>query len=492
MDIAAQQSAGTPPRTATGIRRLKIVGLLALYVAAALTPVVLAYVQGLKNRPFLDEFSSGLAMAGFVMLLMEFITSGRFRVVSDPVGIDLMMRFHQLIARVLTVFVLIHPFLYTLPMTARRPWDLSGAAALGLTPWSAVSGYLAWGLLTAVFALALFRDKAGMRYEMWRLSHGVGAAFIALFGLHHTLEAGRYSASRYSAAFWVIAVCVALAALAWIHIVRPLRQLRHEYRLRTIERCADRTWTLKLEPAGGARFAFDAGQFAWVKLCNTPFGLTEHPFSISSSPSELPAIEFTIKEVGDFTREIGKSAVGTPAFLDGPHGNFTLHRRGGKGIVFIAGGVGIAPVMSMLRQLRAERDPRPMILIYGNRIEGQIAFAEELSQMNRDLNLEVVHVLSEPPPGWGGAKGELDPMTLPQHLPQQHRSDWLYAVCGPPAMIDSVEDTLARSGVHLAQIISERFRYEGGAPTPRERLMLAACAVVVLAILAGIAAFALR
>lgn len=48
------------------------------------------------NLVFMDELSSGLAMAGFVMLLMEFITSGRFRAVSDPVGIDLMMRFHQL------------------------------------------------------------------------------------------------------------------------------------------------------------------------------------------------------------------------------------------------------------------------------------------------------------------------------------------------------------------------------------------------------------
>ena len=492
MEIAAQQSAGTRPRTAVGTRRLKIVGLLALYVAAALTPVALAFAQELRRRPFMDELSSGLAMAGFVMLLMEFITSGRFRAVSDPVGIDLMMRFHQLIARVLTVFVLIHPFLYTLPMTARRPWDLSGAAALGLTPWSAISGFLAWGLLIAVFALALFRDGARIRYESWRLSHGAGAAFIALFGLHHTLDAGRYSAASYSAVFWIAAVCAALAALAWIHVLRPLRQLRREYRLVGVERCAHRTWTLSLEPVGSARFAFDAGQFAWVKFRKALFSVTEHPFSFSSSPAQLPSIEFMIKESGDFTRDIGRLPAGTPAFLDGAHGNFTLRRRSGKGIVFIAGGVGIAPIMSMLRQLRTERDPRPMILIYGNRIEAQIAFTSELSEISRELNLQVVYVLSEPPATWRGPTGELHPVTLLQHLPQQHRSGWLYAVCGPPAVIDSVENTLGRSGVPLAQIISERFRYEGGAPTPRERLMLAACAVVVLAIVAGIIAFALR
>jgi predicted ferric reductase len=473
--------------------RIAVGALLTVYVAVALAPLAIAHALPLTARPFMDDLASGLAMAGFSMLLMEFITSGRFRAVSAPVGIDLMMRFHQLVARVLTVFLLLHPFLYTLPMTAaRKPWDTDGALALGVTPWSLASGFAAWGLLAAVFGLALFRDASGMRYETWRTLHGLGAALIALFGLHHTLDAGRYAGTPHLAAFWAAAVALAFGALAWIHVVRPLCQLRRPWRLARVERIAERTWLLRVEPAGTAAFRFAAGQFAWVKFHQALFRITEHPFSISSSPGQLPALEFLVKESGDFTRTIGSLRAGTPAYVHGPHGNFTLAGRHGKGIVFIAGGVGIAPIMSMLRELRYERDPRPITLVYGNRVEAQIAFREELEAMRNDLRLALSLVLSEPPPGWEGARGQLDAPTLQSLLPREGPDEWLYIVCGPPAMIDAVEHVLDAAGVPLHQIVSERFRYEAGAPTRRERLMVRVCTAVVAAIAAGIVVFAAR
>ncbi|MBM3357710.1 MAG: ferredoxin reductase family protein [Candidatus Rokubacteria bacterium] len=473
--------------------RIAVGALLTVYVAIAIAPVAIAYALPVKSRPFLDELSSGMAMAGFSMLLMEFITSGRFRAVSAPVGIDLMMSFHQLVARVLTVFLLLHPFLYTLPMTAARvPWDTDGALALGMTPWSLASGFAAWGLLAALFGLAWFREGSGMRYETWRGLHGAGAGLIALFGLHHTLDAGRYADAPHLAAFWAMAVAVAFGALAWIHVVRPLYQARHAWRLSRSERIAERTWLLRVEPAGAPTFRFRAGQFVWLKFHRALGRITEHPFSISSAPGALPAVEFMVKESGDFTRTVGSLPLGTPAYLHGPHGNFTLEGRRGKGIAFIAGGVGIAPVMSMLRELRRARDPRPLILVYGNRVEAQIAYRDELQAMREELRLELSFVLGEPPPGWQGPRGQLDAQTLQPLLPREERDAWLYVVCGPPPVIDSVERVLDDRGVPLGQIVSERFGYELAALTRRGRLVLGVCAAVVAAIAAGIAAFALR
>jgi predicted ferric reductase len=361
-----------------------------------------------------------------------------------------------------------------------------------MTPWSLASGFAAWGLLAAVFGLAWFRDASGMRYETWRILHGLGAALIALFGLHHTLDAGRYANAPHLAAFWVAAVTIAFGALAWIHIVRPLYQMRHPWRLARVERLAERTWLLRLEPAGAPSFRFHAGQFVWLKFHQALFRITEHPFSICSSPGELPAVEFMVKESGDFTRTVGGLRPGTPAFLHGPHGNFTLAGRRGKGIVFIAGGVGIAPIMSMLRELRQAHDPRPLIVVYGNRVEAQIAFRAELEAMRNGRRLALSLVLSEPPPGWEGPRGQLDASTLQALLPREGRDEWLYFVCGPPPMIDTVERVLDTAGVPLHQIVSERFRYEAGAATRRERLMVRVCTAVVAAIAAGIAAFALR
>lgn len=476
------------------VRRVaSVTALLAVYVVIALLPVGLATLQGLPSRPFLDEFNSAAAMAGFTMLLMEFVISGRFRGVSHHIGIDITMRFHQLIARVLTVILLIHPFLYTLPMTARGPQDAERTLYLGLTLAGTASGLLAWMGLAALFAVAVLRGRMELNYESWRLSHGLGAGAIAIFGLHHTLDVGRYSQSGYSVAFWGVAVVLALAALLTVYVVRPLRQASRAYRVSQVARCADRAWTVGIEPAPGRPgFAFEAGQFVWLKFHTAFPRITEHPFSISSNPACLPRLEFIIKESGDFTNAIGALIPGTPAYVDGPHGNFTLKGRAGHGLAFVAGGVGIAPILSLLRQLAAESDRRPMILVYGNRVRSQIACADELAQLQRTLDLRVFYVLSEPPENWDGLAGQCDDMTLDQCFPKKDREQWLYFLCGPTAMIDTVEEFLGRLRVPLSQIVAERFRYDSGRRTVREWLMIAVCAVVTLAVVSGAALFALR
>lgn len=157
-----------------------------------LTPLALAYIQDLPRRSFSDELSSALAMAAFAMLLMEFVLSGRFKSVSGSAGIYLTMRFHQPIARSLTAFILIHPFLYVTPLKHPLPWDTTGQLTLGLSSAPIKTGLLGWLLLAPLVLFSIFRDQLPYRYETWRLSHGLGAALIAAMGTHHTIDAGQY------------------------------------------------------------------------------------------------------------------------------------------------------------------------------------------------------------------------------------------------------------------------------------------------------------
>ena len=434
--------------------------LLTGYVAIALAPLGLAYAEGLPPRGFLDELSSALALVAFAMLLMEFVLSGRFRTVSGRIGIDLTMRFHQLIARSLAAFILIHPFLYTAPLDRALPWDASRQLTLGLEATSLATGIIGWLLLGLLIAMGVARDKLPYRYETWRAAHGLGAAAIAIAGAHHAIDAGRYSGQPTLFAFWLVLVCIALLTLLVVYVVTPLRQLRSPYRVVSVEKAALKTWTLEIEPIDGAAIDFEAGQFVWLTLGRTPFAITEHPFSISSCPADRPRLGFTIKEAGDFTSTIGALPPGSRAFVDGPHGNVTLPGKSVPGLTLIAGGVGIAPIMSILRQLRAERDPRPIKLIYGNRVAEQILFRAELDEIARDLPLELHSVLSEPPPAWDGPVGQLDAPVLRKLLDVEADVDWLYIVCGPAPMIDNVEDILEGLGVPMRRIVSEKFSYD--------------------------------
>lgn len=204
---------------------------------------------------------------------------------------------------------------------------------------------------------------------------------------------------------------------------------------------------------------FAPGQFAWLTLGASPFALKEHPFSIASSAVRAGTIEFGIKAVGDFTRSVMNVSPGQKAFLDGAYGAFSTDRHPrAPGYVFVAGGVGIAPIMCMLRTLADRGDRRPLLLFYGNRRWERTLYREALDELAGGLNLRIVHILGEPPEGWDGEHGRLTQAMLERHLPAD-RAELHYFLCGPAAMTQSAEKSLAALGIRSAQIHSELFEW---------------------------------
>lgn len=358
------------------------------------------------------------------------------------------------------MFILVHPFLYQTPFDRPLPWDTTGQLTLGLDMASLATGVIAWVVLPGFVLMSIYRDQLPYRYETWRLMHGLGAAVIAGAVTHHTFAAGRYSADPLLAGFWVLLLIAAFGSLVHTYLVAPLREASRPYEVISVKKIALKTWELAIRPGKGEALGFEAGQFAWLNVGHSPFSLHENPFSISSAPAARPEIRFVIKEMGDMTRSVGEVTPGTRAYLDGPYGNLTLKGRTGKGIALIAGGVGIAPLISIARQLRAENDPRPMILLYGNRVTGQIVYKGELSRLARRKNSQVIHILSEPPRGWKGLTGQVGRDTIEKVFTFDGAREWLYLVCGPPAMLDAVEEALIALGVPAGQIVSERFYYD--------------------------------
>ena len=472
--------------------------LLTLYGLLMLLPVALAGLQDREPRPFRDEMASGLALVAFAMLLAEFVLSGRHKGLSARLGMDSIMRLHQFMAHVLLAFVIIHPFLYSLPMGAAPLGEADRATWLSLTTWPGITGMVAWiGLIIFVF-LSAVRDQLPYTYEGWRIGHALGAVAIALLSWHHTLWAGRYSSEPLLAGVWTLALAAAVIALLHVHWVTPMLQRRRPFRIAAVRREAERTWTVEVEPdeaAGhpGTRLLFRAGQFFWFKV-GRPLGrITEHPFSISSSPAQWPRIAFTIKEAGDFTRGVGSLSVGTPVYLDGPYGNFVLSGGDSTPVVMLAGGVGMAPMMSLLRDLRDRGERRPIHVFQGNRHAGQILYARELEEMAQTMDLHVHHVLQEPPAGWDGPTGFIDRALLERLLPAEVRQDAKWVICGPPAMIDVLETVLLRDfRVAPAAIISERFHYRFGDRAGMAGRFLRASAAVTLGLVLGVVWFALR
>jgi predicted ferric reductase len=421
------------------------------YLGVAAVPLAVAFAGHPRpGRGFAVEFAVGLGFVGFGVLALQFAVTGRFQWYSRVLGLDTLLHFHRQIALVAYGFILAHLGI----LVAASPVY---AAFLDprVEPLRALALWVVIAALTAIIVTTLWRRQLGIPYQWWLTGHALLALAIVFIGLVHILRVGWYVAQPWKQAVWVGATLLAFGLLLHSRLYQPLRLRRRPWRVTEVRRERGESWTLRLQADGHAGMPFRAGQFVWLTLGPSPFSLDQHPFSISSSAARPEEVELTVKELGDFTAEVGRVEPGTVAFLDGPYGGFVPDDEAG-GIVCVAGGIGITPIMSILRTLRDRPDPAPTVLVYGAASVEDATFLSELEEMGREPWLDLTVVLEAPPEGWEGEVGRVTPDVLARHLPPD-RPDLQYLVCGPDPMQDGTEAFLSDRGVPVDRVRSERF-----------------------------------
>lgn len=426
---------------------------IAAYVAMAAFPLLILLRGSLpKGGGFGWDFAMALGFGGLALLGLQSVLTARFRRATAPFGVDIIYYFHRLAAMAGVGFVAGHYLvLRGWYGDAIGPWSPLAAA------WHMTAGRLALGLFVVLISTSLWRRQLGIEYDRWRMAHAILAVVGVLLAMAHIWGVGHYTAAVGRGVPWAAFSLLWILVVFYVRVGRPWTLLREPYRVVGLRRERGSSWTLALKPEGHVGLKFSPGQFAWLVLRASPFQAKEHPFSFSGSAARADTLEFTIKELGDFTRTIGNVKTGELAYVDGPHGVFTTDRHAAAlGFVFIAGGVGIAPIMSMLRTLADRGDRRPVRLVYGNRRWGNVVFREELDALRPRLNLTVVHVLQEPPPGWPGAQGVLTESVLRVSIPEEALGG-VFFLCGPKPMADSVQRSLRRMRVSRHRVHCERF-----------------------------------
>jgi predicted ferric reductase len=393
-----------------------------------------------------------LGFGGLAVMGLQSVLTARFRHATAPFGVDIIYYFHRLVA--VGGFGLIAAHYLTLRL---RYGAAIGPMSPIAAPWHMTAGRVALLLFGVLIVTSLWRKKSRIEYDRWRVGHAIMAVAAVVLAIAHIYGVGHYTRAAWKGIVWGGYSAVWLLVVGYVRIMRPLTLLKTPYRVAAVRKERGPSWTVTVEPTGHAGLTFCPGQFAWLTLRASPFRAKEHPFSFSGSAADHRALQFTIKELGDFTRTIKDVKVGEVAYVDGPHGVFTTDRHPhASGFVFIAGGVGIAPLMSILRTLADRADARPMRLIYGNRRWDDVLFREEIERLRSRLRLEVVHVLQEPPADWTGAQGVLSEPVLRDAIPPAVRA-FVFFMCGPKPMSDSVQRTLRGFGVPLSRIHCELF-----------------------------------
>ena len=426
----------------------------AFYLVLVLVPlaVVLTGRVPPSQAGFWWAASMAAGFAGLSMMGAQAALTGRFRRVAALCPTDRIYLFHRYAGIAAALVVLAHPVILVVDEPERliylNPFEM---------PAYIVAGQAAVVALVLLMATSLWRRGLHMPYEAWRIAHDALALVAVVLTVVHIDGVRYYLGHPLKYAAWLGAAAVWIGCVLFARVVRPWQVWRRPYRVTAVQRERGDAWTVSVAPDGHAGLTFRAGQFAWLTIGRSPFTLSDHPFSFSSSPGRTDGqLEFTIKELGDFTRTVGRIQPGTRAFVDGPYGGFTIDLHEAPGYVFIAGGIGIAPLLSMLRALDDRGDTRSHLLLHAGSCSERLTCREAVDGLATRLTLTVVPVLTDAEAGWTGERGYVTEALLDRHVPED-RSARHYFVCGPPAMIRAVRGHLVALGVPTTRIHSELF-----------------------------------
>jgi len=426
---------------------------LAVYILLIFMPIIVFFLFPMpEGRQWWRDLSILSGFLGLSIAGLQFIPTARIKFLGDAFDLDRMYKIHHVLSVLSVLLVFLHPVL----LVVNNPYTLLLLNPF-TAPWRAQAGIIGLIGLILIAITSVLRKELRMDYNAWHGLHDLLAIAIAVFALIHLVKVNYYMSAPAMQAAWVVEALIWIGMTVYVRVIKPLHIQRHPYKVRELIEETPDTWTMVLQPDGHEGCDFNAGQVAWLNINSSPFTLHRNPFSISGSAHHKDELRFSIKEAGDFTALVGKLEGGETVYVDGPYGSFSLENpTTQKGLVLLAGGIGIAPIMSILHTLADSNDKRKVFLFYGNYDDANIAFYDEIEALKDNLNITIKYVLEMPSKKVESEVGFISLELLKNTLPPDH-TQFHYFVCGPLVMIDVMEDYLHKLHVPHSHFTSEKY-----------------------------------
>jgi ferredoxin-NADP reductase len=220
--------------------------------------------------------------------------------------------------------------------------------------------------------------------------------------------------------------------------------------------------TIKIDLARPPGLAFKPGQYMDFTLVSPPESDDEgnvRSFSICSAPSD-ETLSFTTRlRDSAFKRVLATMPLGSEIQAEGPYGDFTLPRKHERPAVLLAGGIGVTPFRSMIRETLRHGSDRKLILFCSNRRPEDAPFLDEFREFSaQHPNFSFVPTMSQPQLSkipWKGRTGRIELPLLHEHL--RDLENPMYYIAGPPDMVAALTDLLTGGGIQEDDIRTEEF-----------------------------------
>ena len=437
--------------SSTTAQRKTIFFIICAVLVAAPLVVMFLFPSPTPLAP-LEKLGIALGFVGLTLAGLQFIPVARLPGLGNALELDKVYKGHHMVSLISILFICLHPLVLIL--------HNAGFVALlnpfnKMTVWSAG----AWGLIFFVLIglISAFRKEIKLDYRLWLISHDVLAVALFVAALVHVFNVRLYTARKAMVGLWILQAVIWLGITLWIRLFRPLALSRNPYVVKEVVAQPNNTSDVYLVRKDGKPvMQFEAGQVAWIGT-GSAFEFSRNPFSIAGSSEDREKLRFSIKAAGDFTSKMATLKPGDQFFVDGPYGPCNICSDVTQaGLVLFGGGIGMAPIMSILNTLADRKDKRPVYVFYGDLNEDTLMYQDELKGLGSRMNLTLVQVLEKPINPDFRPCGYINRGLIEQTLPANYK-DFAYFMCGPLPMMKAMVKALKALQVPKDHISAEEY-----------------------------------
>lgn len=393
----------------------------------------------------LRSLSQILALLGTVLMSFTLLLSTRFKWVEKIFkGLDKAYGAHQLLGSISFLFILHHPILLALQSLPQIRLTMLYLFPSADIPYSL--GVFGLYLMIVSFVFMVFIK---LPYHLWKISHrllGIGFLLGSVHALFITSDISNFFLLR----LWITGfLALGIGSIIYRYMLYPIFGPKYNYAIERIERAID-VVSIYMRVKAAKKLDFKSGQFVYVSFDNKITGKESHPFSIASGPDE-ELLKLSAKVVGDYTLKLTQLREGDRAMVFGPYGEFTMHRFSNKNCLWIAGGIGVTPFLSMLsaETYKCSGNQVCFYYTYGKKEEG--LFVDEINALTtRTPNVKFYNWCSK-------EKRRLDLKEIATKI-NMRVLDAIF-MCGPPPMMEGFKKQFLLAGIPEQKIIYENFSY---------------------------------
>jgi predicted ferric reductase len=385
-----------------------------------------------------------------VLVFFQILLASRVKFLDRIFSLNRVYGFHRINGVMIAFLALSHPILviasdnFTFFPFEKRYWPQ----------------FLGVGVLTCFLVIvttANWRLFFGFAFHSWLRFHRLATVsiiplmFIHILYVSETFKAGL----PHTLVFATSGMICLLILRIWYRRFFPEKR---RFFVSNVEPAGREAYTVDVTLHGGGNFNYMPGQFVFITPLSAEVPKEEHPFTIASTPTRFDVLQFVIRAAGDWTGKINRLKPGESVVIDGPYGLFShMALSGNEPMVMIAGGIGITPMLSMIRYMADVGDRREILLIWSNKTTEHVVLPEEFKKLEHRLShFRIIHVITRDREDVHEC-GRLDRIKLEKMLNGWSRKSKVF-ICGPFDMMKEMGRALKIIGFSPAGVYKEEFK----------------------------------